>query len=337
MKKLINIIIVYILFFAAINSHKMIKICGYLDDVSPNERWVLYRTPHDCMEDEASEGSLSIMDMDSDEIITIATDVTIEDPISLFIDNTTIVRPVQGKVVCYNIHQKEFIRDLLVFDEELEFLEFSLNQAKTHAALLLKDSKGGEIFLQVIDLANFNKYQIIHKLPCFEQCGDAVTGAICWYGNHIVYSLQNQLYNYQIGGGESLLISENVYDYALNRDVLIFIEWDKVYTYKFKKFLFSSLSVEDFTLQLPIETNDIKFIELSMASINQMYQAILNINQEKFYMIEEDGMLTPQPNPILYKSSRLSVQKELTTSISSYDRVTRVVDREQLIIEKFSN
>ncbi|ACE05612.1 hypothetical protein Aasi_0167 [Candidatus Amoebophilus asiaticus 5a2] len=337
MRKLINITIIFILSFTSANSTRVAKVCGYLDDVSPNERWILYRTPHDCMEDEASEGNLSVMDVETNKVITIATDVTIEDPISLFVDNSTIARPTQGKVVCYNIEQKEVTKDLFIFGEELEFLEFSLNQAKTHAALLLKDAQGGEMFLQVINLADFEKHEIIHKLPCFEQCSDAVTGPICWYGNHIVYSLQNQLYDYQIGELQSLLISENVYDYALNGDELVFIEWDKVYTYKFKKFLFSSVGIEDFTLQPPIEMRDVKFIELNMASIGHVYQASLNINQEKFYMIEKDGKLTTQANPILYKTSRLSIQKELTTSISSYDRVTRVIDRAQLIIEKLGN
>jgi hypothetical protein len=337
MRKLINIAIIFILSFTSTNSTRMVKVCGYLDDVSPNERFVLYRTPHDCMEDEASEGNLSIMDMETNKVITIATDVTIEDPISLFVDNFTIARPIQGKVVCYNIHEKEVTKDLLIFDEELEFLEFSLNQAKTQAALLLKDAQGGEIFLQVIDLSDFKKYEVAHKLPCFEQCSDAVTGPICWYGNHVVYSLQNQLYDYQVGQLQSLLISNNVYDYALNKDKLIFIEWDKVYTYKFKKFSFDSLSVEDFALQVPVEMKNVKFIELNMASIDHTYQASLNINQEKFYIIEQDGKLIPQLNPLLYKSSYVTIQKELTTSISSYDKVTRIVDREQLIIEKLGN
>jgi hypothetical protein len=337
MRKLVNIVIIFVLFFASTNSTKMVKVCGYLDDISPNERWVLYRTPHDCMEDEASEGSLSVMDMETNKVITIATDVTIEDPISLFIDNSTIARPVQGKVVCYNIHKKEITKDLFVFDEELEFLEFSLNQAKTQAVLLLKDAQGGEVFLQVINLVDFTKYEVAHKLPCFEQCSDGVTGPICWYGNHVIYSLQNQLYDYQIGQPQTLLISNNVYDYALNKDKILFIEWDKVYTYKFKEFTFDSLNVKDSTIQVPVEMKDIHFIELNMTSIDHIYQASLNVNQEKFYLIEQDGELIPQVKPLLYKSSYLTIQKELTTSISSYDKVTRIVDREQLLIEKLVN
>ncbi|OJW70000.1 MAG: hypothetical protein BGO68_04150 [Candidatus Amoebophilus sp. 36-38] len=333
MKKFINIIGLLILFVGFANNIPAIRVWGDLEDVSPNEKWILYKAPHKSKRDDFNEGTLYILNIEKNEIATIADDITLEDPNSLFLSDSIVARPAHGKIVCYDIYQKAIVNDLVTFDPELEFLKFSISRSKMQLALLLKDNRAGQVFLQVIDLVDHKKYEISHQLPCLGQCGDAVSSPIWWYNNHVIYAVHNQLYDYQLGSVSSLLISDNLYDYALNQDEILFIEWDKIATYKFKKFNFAQLEVEDFVLKEDLDLRHVKFISLDTFVIDHMSQAMLNLEHQKFYIVQKDGLLKPQENLFVYQSSQLTIRKELTTSISIYDKVTRVVDRQGLVIE----
>eukprot|EP01132_Coremiostelium_polycephalum_P002967 gene2967-3705_t len=313
-----------------------VKTCGYLDDISPNERWVVYRSPYHCMEDENSEGTLSLVDMETHEVKTLDDGIFLEDPMSVFIDDATIVRQLQNKLVCYNIHQRAFTKDLVVFDQALELLEFSMNQAKTQLALLLKDAAHGKIYLHIIDLATHRKQVIAHPYHCRDQCSDTGAGPILWKRGHIVYSLQNRLYDYVMGEKKSQRVSGNVYDYGVHHDQLVFIEWDQEAMYRFRKFSFDTRRIEDMALQIPLAIKEIKTLELNKAVIHHKEQVVVNINQEQFYELGPNDEWRPQDKIVLYRTGHLQIYKQLTTRISPYDKVTKIVDQEQLIIESIA-
>ena len=202
---------------------------GYLNDVSPNEKWVLYRVPDAWESDDYREGSLRILDTETGEIIVVHDKITIEDPVSYFLSDSVIAKPANGSIELYDISCRSFNSKLLEIEDDYNWLTFSVSNDRTKIALLLHDYSDRhtrKVVLRILDLVNNQQYDIGYHPFEPEGCADyATVKEILWYDNCVIYAFDGQLYYHVVGSNETILLSNHVSHHQLWGNELVFKEW----------------------------------------------------------------------------------------------------------------
>jgi len=305
---------------------------GYLDDVSPSGKWMLYRVPDVWESDDYHEGSLRVLNLKTGEIIVILDKITIEDPVNAFLSDSLVAIPARGKVSLYNLEKKKFDGTLLRFKEDHAFLQFSLNEDKTMAAVLLRDFETEKVDLKIVDLAHNKAYTIGHHNYNRGESVYAI-GDILWHGDQVVYSFQSKLYYYQLGQPHDMLISKWMHTYALDGNRLIFAEKFR-FKYSFKSFSFSDLSVHKLELSDDSLADPLAYVELYTAKINNTLRSFLSIDDKNYFTANEKGVFEQRDKLLLYRDQYLFIER-LNTKIPDLNS-KGTTNKSELIIKKTS-
>lgn len=203
---------------------------GYLNDVSPDERWILYRVPKVWESDEYREGSLRLIDTETGKAILVDNNIFIESLGSKFLDNQTILMPSGGSLELYDIKDlRQPIKVLFTLEERYNWLRFSLSEDRTKIAFLLHDRidrNARKLVLRIMDLTTNQRYDIGYHTFEPEGCADyASVEEILWYGDNVIYSFSGNLYYHKLYDSKTVLLSDCISIYKLHGNKLIFSEW----------------------------------------------------------------------------------------------------------------
>jgi hypothetical protein len=120
---------------------KRFQVDGYLDDVSPSGRYILYETPEDWEPGEYLLGDLCVLDVRTGSITIVQDHTIIGECKSFFLNDSTVaVEAGRGRIELYDLQKKAFKKaPLLAGSEKGSTLQFALNQDRTKAAFILLD------------------------------------------------------------------------------------------------------------------------------------------------------------------------------------------------------
>lgn len=312
----------YILTLILLSSFKpqRFQVDGYLDDVSPNKQYVLYRAPDVWETGEYNFGNLRILNVKTGTITIVPEQIMIEGASSLFLDNHTVVMPpAEGRIDLYDIPTKAFKKTPLTsYNKKFITLQFALSKDKSKVALLfldktdtVEDAAASElncrVELKVIDLKNRKEY--ISETHDYTLGTDIKSGGILWYNDQVVYSYQNKTYCYKLGTKAPLLIADYTSNYALHKNVLIFPSNTDIC-----KFNFSNGSITEIALKdSPIDLR--KYNKLYTTHNYGTKQAGLRIEDKQkyyYYTLNDKYEFVPQEKLMLYQDEGLAIELLLT-------------------------
>ena len=275
------------------------------------------------------------------EVIIISDKITIEDPISSFLNDSIVAKPASGCIKLYNLHTRKFEGTLLTFNKEFGFLQFSLSEDKSKAAVLLQGGKDpiynpvedklkSRVELKIVDLKNHKEYVVEHYDYISGESVYAI-GDILWHGEDVIYSYQSNLYYYKLGQPKALLLTKYMETYALNKDELIFVSIEpKSEYYTFSKFnlanqAMASLGPQDESIRkLGMPTP----IQLYTVPIHKTRYVTLRTNTNKYYTMDARSKFVPQAKLLLYKDKGLSIHQ----SVTAIPEGSSTVDKYELLI-----
>jgi hypothetical protein len=219
--------------FAKGNTSKVIKAPSFYNDISPNEEWVLYRTPDDLDSGELHTGTLNAVHITSGQIVNVD-NFFMEWPSTFFFNDNMVAVPTDGEVQLYDLAKKKFIPEPLVtYPEAYSLLQFSLSEDKSKVAVLLldfdnhidyiKENQGyARVELRIIDLKSKQEYQIDHYTYRSDESKYRI-GDILWHGDQVVYSFQSELYYYELGNPKRIFFTNRMEKYAIDGDEVVYI------------------------------------------------------------------------------------------------------------------
>jgi len=274
-------------------------------------------------------GTLRATNLQIGESIVLDT-VFMKEANSFFLNDSTVAIPTNGGVKLYNLFTKSFQqKPLFSFDKNYGVLQFSLNEDKSKAAILLlnrnkkkedsiKDKLSYEVLLKIVELDNSRQYTLKnYDYEVLECCTLTHIGDILWHGNQLVYSTWNQLYYYRLGDSNRILIADNIDSYALDQGYLIFSNVEKGRGYELKRFSFFDMSIENVVLEKNKLTSYLSYgSQFFTVKIDNTRHAILSDRlKTSYYTIGVANKLNSTNKLILYKSKYLAIEQHNKTFI----------------------